>query len=281
MRFSEQQKNDGFTLLELSVVLVILSLIIAAIFATSAQKNRISKMQQLQTQMDTIEAALIAYAKQNYTLPCPARPNQAITGSNGGTSFCTASTWNTTYTTRSAQQTQPDGVTTSYILAGVLPFITLGLPEEYEVDPWGNRFTYAVDEVLTATAPTTGNSGFYGMIDNNLQKSVGKITVTDGSNTLTSNAVVVVISHGPNGNGAFPFAARNATTRRAGGSDTNETTNCKCNATTGAVTAYSPTYVQRLSGKTSASNADTFDDIVRYYTRSQFLSSADLQNANP
>jgi hypothetical protein len=87
--------------------------------------------------------------------------------------------------------------------------------------------------------------------------------VADGNGTtITSIALYVLISHGPNGHGAY---SRYGTSRiNAGSTNAYELQNCGCNAAA-IYTNYSP-FVQGPY-KTNPTTGDTFDDIVVYGTR--------------
>lgn len=293
----------GFSLIELSIVLVVVSLLAAGGLMIATQNARDAKQAELVSKMDTIEKAIKSFVRQNGRLPCPSRPSLApgaCTGSTAcyGFEFCNATaaaTWNATFRTRTSAPvaqgvTLPDGnAVTSYVIAGTLPFALLGLPEEMETDPWGNRFTYAMDLVgasvgATVTVPVLN---YY-----NAQSGIGRITIKDeyAGNTLTSSAIAVLVSHGPNGNGAFPYGSISATQRRAhlgatsgtsaaspGTADRNELQNCHCPYTgTVAAASFDNIFIQRPYGKSSSSNVDYFDDTVRYWRRSDFVSPADV-----
>jgi prepilin-type N-terminal cleavage/methylation domain-containing protein len=252
-------KRRGFTLLELSVVLIVISLIAATAFSVAAQKTRLAQQRELVEKMDKIENALIAYAKQNNALPCVA---SAIVAPYASVD-CTAAA---TLPVRRITATEPDG-TTPYVYEGVVPLVTLGLADEVGIDPWGKQFTYAVDARLTTanallTYPATLNVG------NILVKSTA-------GNTRTGTAVAIVLSHGPNGNGAFNYNTASAV-RPLGSSDSNEQENCECDSA-GAAGALDAIYSQGASTKSASGNADTFDDVVRFYLRSHFLTSFDIQ----
>lgn len=297
-------RNRGFSLLEVSIVLIAISFLLAGGLAIATQNARDAKQAELVSRMDTIERALKAFVRQYGRLPCPTRPNTAPGVCSNSTTcygmeYCNAtlaSVWNTTYRTRTSALTAqgvtlPDGTTavSSYVIAGTLPFATLGLPEELETDPWGNRYTYVIDLVgasvgATVTIPVLN---YY-----NAQSGIGRITIKDeyAGNTLATNAIAVLISHGPNGNGAFPYGSQSTTQRRAhtgatsgtsaaspGNADRNELQNCHCPYTgTVAASSFDSTFIQRPYSRSTTGNTDNFDDTVRYWRRSDFLSPADV-----
>ena len=121
----------GFSLLELSVVLGIIALIagVGMTMASGALKaaDRISTQERL----NTIKLALDSYGKTYGFLPCPApRADTPTTATFGIGGSCS-------------------GTGVSY---GAVPVRTLGLPDSYAGDAWGNKLTYAVSQALTANS---------------------------------------------------------------------------------------------------------------------------------
>lgn len=266
----------GFTLIELSIVIVILGLMIGGIMSAINQENRRSKQADLKTKMDAVEKALGAFVKKNNRLPCPADGTYAITvasfGKEGGTagsgSCGDGATYDVTTGIRSADTTPPTAnFKLSNTAIGVVPVRALGLPDEYALDPWGGRFTYAVDIRMTATSAF---SSTYSSIDNS-----GNFTINDGlGNVRLSNAIAVVVSHGQNGHGAFQLAS-GGTRKNAGSTNANELINCHC---TNAGVSGTTSNIYVMGGSTATSSSDqrtNFDDILRYYTRGSFLTNSD------
>lgn len=76
------------------------------------------------------------------------------------------------------------------IWAGSVPTRTLGIPDDMMLDEWGNRFTYVVTSSLA--------SGMTVFDTNN-----GVLKVTNDAGQVFENLHYMVISHGPDGKGAF------------------------------------------------------------------------------
>jgi hypothetical protein len=95
----------------------------------------------------------------------------------------------------------------------MLPFRSLGLSEEDALDVYGSRFTY----VVTTTATNRNESNIAGltgtiMLHNATPPAPGRAptgnqinacSTTAGDNSCNANAVVLVLSHGRNAEGAF------------------------------------------------------------------------------
>lgn len=97
------------------------------------------------------------------------------------------------------------GIADCTITSGVVPWVTLGTSE---TDAWGRRFSYSVSSTFTTSFTLT---------------STGTINIknkTGGSN-IAENVPAAIISHGPNGRGAYTPAG----TQIATSSDTDEDNN--------------------------------------------------------
>jgi type II secretory pathway pseudopilin PulG len=146
MHSSLNNKNDsGYILIELAIVMIIMALLLAAsipLYNSFEQRN--AKAESIK-RMDVIAKALSTFAQSNFRLPCAAdagadnsdEDNQI--GHEEGSNPCTS-------------------------FHGIVPYRTLGIPEQYAKDGYGNFFTYVVSEDFTLDnrllAPNynTGNS---------------------------------------------------------------------------------------------------------------------------
>lgn len=202
--------RNGFSLLELSVVIVVVALIVS--FGLSLGGNAIKAAERVTTQerMAAIKDALEAHFKYYGYLPCPY--DRRLTPKDTG--FGVES--------RPAQgdpcDTSPGLVlaapATGNVLIGGLPVRALGLPDSYAADAWGNKFTYGVSEGLTLSAvnyTTTkpalqinsgDRTGTNYMVTTALP--IPDPTVTHPA-TPGGGAAYIVISHGPDGRGAYPL----------------------------------------------------------------------------
>ncbi len=243
-------KIAGFSLLELSVVLLILSTIIGV--GVSYVGLSVEKAQRDTTtqRMRAIQKALLDHRRAFHAIPCPSDITLAVTNTAFG---------------RGDIQENPedpcDGATympnyqSGNNWVGGIPVRTLKLPDEYAFDGWGRRFTYVVDDTVTGR----GSFNLFKMSDN-----IGDIEIVDAEgNTLESQAVYALISHGPNGHGGY---SRYGTSRIGGATiSANELKNCGCNLG-GVHSAFSTEFVQ-APYTTDTGSGETFDDIVVYGTR--------------
>lgn len=169
-------KNTGFSLVEMAVVLAIVALLLGGLLPTISAQVEQAKRNETRKQMDEIMAALLGYATAQTPpkLPCPA-PAGTPTGATGaGVSDCTIAVVSNT-------------------VNGVVPWVTLGVNE---TDAWGRRFTYSI-------ASSVAGGAFGTSFTLTSTGTINVATVSGGTNYVASNMPAVVISHGPNGLGAY------------------------------------------------------------------------------
>jgi prepilin-type N-terminal cleavage/methylation domain-containing protein len=245
-------RSRAFTLIELSIVLLILSVIMGGAMTYLMRRTQQDKLDDTYARMDVIEDAILNFRRANGRLPCPASYSTTLSSSTFGTEAANPGTC-----------TGAANLNASQVRGGALPTKALNLPDDYEFDGWGRRFDYAVDVRATNTNAFTVT---YGIAD----ATVGEIIVKDASGTtITSKAVVLVMSHGSNGHGAY-MADGTGLRFNASVTNTDELENCNCTSAAAAGTV-NATYVQKMPVE-STTVANTFDDIVRYKMRWQLYS---------
>ncbi|MGA7081381.1 MAG: prepilin-type N-terminal cleavage/methylation domain-containing protein [Terriglobales bacterium] len=266
---------SGFTLLELSIVLVIIAIVTGMAVSAGMSVVATARISATQKKMEAIDQALMQYRTANNRLPCPGdltlAPGGTDYGLEAGADGGSAIAIGTGACTGTGMLPQANftgnGATNTLQQAaeGALPAITLGLSPDFMVDGWGNKLRYVVDTSMTA------NNAFpYTPVGCN----DGAITVNDSNgNPRSSNSIYALISHGPNAHGAYPKSG-GTTLINTGSVNINEQTNCHCNssgaqAPASGAPAYAPTYVQMLPTIDPTNNLDNFDDIVSYKERWQ------------
>ncbi len=143
--------NNGFTLIELAVVLFIVGLLLAGILTPMATSVESSRRSTLEDQYNDIEEALIGFAIVNGRLPCPDCPIGAAAAA------CTAGVNAINDGIEDISNAGIGdgcavGVTTN--AEGNLPWVTLGVAGD---DPWGNTLSYQVDEAYADADPGAPN----------------------------------------------------------------------------------------------------------------------------
>lgn len=218
-------RTRGFTLVELSVVLVIVALIAGTLFSMSSAMMNVQRGEATRAKLKAIDAALVSFVAVNKRLPCPASGALAtgveIFGSEANPCTNQAN--------------------------GVVPWAALGLSASDIEDGWGTRITYRMDPYLArlnamdmsrcdpagtiATAPQDGNvppSNTCGAAGNctaanlaqcvmpsqflllkglQVRNAVGGVILMDQPTLLTppqpTGAAYVLISHGENQSGGY------------------------------------------------------------------------------
>lgn len=135
--------QKGFTLIEIAVVMLILSLVLSAgINMISAQRIN-TGLAATENAQNTAVELLRAFFLRNGRLPCPADPTLPPGNVNYGVEECDLLT---------------RGVAATNVYWGVLPFATLGNQVARLTDGWDNQFYYVVIEPATETVGVTTTS---------------------------------------------------------------------------------------------------------------------------
>lgn len=241
-------QEAGFTLVEIALVLLIVGVMVGfGLSAVGALQLNVSASNTVKKQ-EALKSALIAYLRNYRRLPCPDRDFVAPDGVENRIATV-------------GVPPVPDVTTACSGDAGLIPYVTLGLPRESAVDGYGNLFSYFIsDEVRPPTEPnkdwtlTSNPATVRGLTPGN----VGKIQVAgEGGQALTSLtnpeslAVVVIVSHGANGFGARTLKG---TTNVAPPVGTDEADNAAGAATT--------TLHQRQSTDNVGAAGGAFDDVT-------------------
>ncbi len=259
------QIKNGFSLVEMSVVLVVIGLITGMGVSAAIDSLESTRRVATETKLDVIESALFNFRKNYGRLPCPADSTLATDNTDYGveaanmSGTCTGGTPAATHVTPTLAI--PDATESGAVPSGALPARTLGLPDEFMYDSWGGKFMYEVTPAMTM------ENAF-----SNMQLSDNcAITIKDqADNALPIKPVYALVSHGKNGIGAYSKGGTRQTTGTAG---TAEQTNVRATTDT-------PT-VRFKNGVNGARNtAGYYDDIVRFKALYQMMD--DIQrNAVP
>lgn len=254
---NSSQGNRGFSLVELSVVLLIIAVVIGMAVSSGPAAMMAARESATRGKMKAIENALQAYRVAYGRIPCPAdltiaqgATNFGVEGNNAlGT--CRGGTPAANFSALGATNAAQTGV------EGGVPVVTLGLPLDFAYDGWGGKIRYVVDAQMTLVksfmAMPTGCVG-------------GPITINDTSGTArTVGALYALISSGADQHGVY---TKNGVQQSSASTNSNELVNCHCNSS-GVATTYAPTYVQGDVTENPSSLTDTFDDIVSYKERWQ------------
>lgn len=178
------RQAGGFTLIELSVVLLIIGLLLSGGLLASATILEENKRRETDLNMDRVEQALTLFVAQQGVLPCPD-------------------------TSATPDGLQDDPCTEADdVVSGAVPWVTLGLTGGVSRDGWGRLLTYAIQE---SYGPPPGgsvdidcvflSSGAPAGSPIELNNAAGDSPVDDGGLDWAAPAYVL-ISHGSDGSEA-------------------------------------------------------------------------------
>jgi prepilin-type N-terminal cleavage/methylation domain-containing protein len=239
-------RTRGFTLIEMAFVLVIAGLVISGALTMYKSLTINTAISTTRVREEAARTALISFISRNNRLPCPAVPTLASNDPLYGHEAATPGTCtNTTY---------------GPIAIGILPWLDLGMPDENAQDAYSHRITYAV--ALAATNLTADTvTGMKGVMSVYPHKFVAGMLALNPS----SPAVVVLISHGFNGYGAY-LPDNGVRMAPPPGVDEQENTDADVNFVKGAY---------------SESPTNPFDDIVLWQTPTDLLTPLARDGAIP
>jgi type II secretory pathway pseudopilin PulG len=167
-----KSSSSGFTLVEIAIVTVLSSLLLAG--SLNFIKSWMNKSGQTASQqrLVTIQQALTNFQTQYNRLPCPAS-FVGMSGAGFGREACGGGA----------------------VLVGTLPVHDLGLSDSYAANTGGYMYTYAATKV--ETVKLDGFQGAINIVDGSLVNSV--LPTVSGK---AIGATYVVVDHGTDGKGA-------------------------------------------------------------------------------
>lgn len=135
-----RQRQAGFTLIEMAMVLMIVALLLGGLLPTISSQAEQRHENDTRKQLDEIQQALIGYAIINGRLPCPATSTSNGAESPAGGGNCTT------------------------FYNGFVPAATLGLSSASNaglvLDSWGNPIRYAITNVSATVSGFNGGTAF-------------------------------------------------------------------------------------------------------------------------
>jgi prepilin-type N-terminal cleavage/methylation domain-containing protein len=186
---------NGFTLIEIAVVLVVLGLMLGGLLIPISAQLDQRNYAETRRAMGDIREALLGFAMANGHLPCP-----AISVSDGREDRASSGLCNKR--------------------AGFLPWADLGLPK---LDGWGHLYRYSATQGFIDASPKVS-------LTTPPDMTIKSRDVTGASTNLTNNntVVTVVLSFGKNGRGGYSDTGLQA----ADGSTTNADEDANTSGTT-------------------------------------------------
>ena len=239
----EIKKSEGFTLVELSVVMILIGIVMTMGMKMLNATLDNAAFSETKIKQERIKTALISYLRTNGKLPCPDNTAGVATG----------------------QESTPCATNQSDSF-GVVPWQTLGIPRDAALDGWGNFFTYKVVNGIGATRNWTSKTVANSFSITELRNPTVGLTIQElnaASTALvdvTPTGAVVIVSHGANGFGAKTSkAATRIPTDDAGDG---EKTNAEATGTT---------FVVRAVTADPAAFNGAYDDLVAFMSPQDLL----------
>jgi prepilin-type N-terminal cleavage/methylation domain-containing protein len=204
--------RQGFTLVELAVVLAIVALLLSSLMYTLSAQIEQRNFEETRRRLDQARDLVFAFAIVNGRLPCPARSNSGGFETRDAAGNCTSAGVDDYY----------GGTIAAGVTGGLLPAGTVGYQQVdsggFALDAWQRRIRYAVAKTNTncSTAPPANTRLFthaanlktYGLScqpnDLVVCKSATGITASAcggaGNQIMTQDLVVaIIVSTGKNG----------------------------------------------------------------------------------
>lgn len=249
-------KRKAFSLIELSIVIVVVSILVAAGLATSVSSINSNRVKITNERIDVIYKALGVFLIKEGRLPCPASLRVIKTNSAYGAEGVCASG-----ATPAANTGIYQSSTVTDLFYGMVPAAALGLSNDAVEDAWGNKFTYIINYNLT-TAASFGSASITNFLTIREVGSAVQNDIISGAN----GAAFVIISHGANKSGAFNASSSTQNTRATNNEAEND---ANIGASTGGQVAFDQNIVY-------SSGEDTFDDIVFYKSRRELVNDFNM-----
>ncbi|HUY69187.1 MAG TPA: type II secretion system protein [Alphaproteobacteria bacterium] len=275
--------SEGFTLVEMAVVLIVIGLIVLAVFPALTALRMSGQRTLTQSNLNSLMRATAAYAEANGCLPCPT-PASTI-GSGFGR-------------VRGDGSASPAACGACAAPEGIAPFMSLGLPAEAARDGWGHWITMRVDPALTvnpansanpvgvvppfapctaadlAASPVTASCRLQGASQKGLCRTglaaAGRIDVTTPGNANPQQTAVIFVSYGAQGYGSFSASVNLTGTN--GAQLPFPSSMPACSASEGFTRCNAAGTTQFVDAPITVGGGDPYDDLLAYADRNTLLS---------
>jgi prepilin-type N-terminal cleavage/methylation domain-containing protein len=256
----------GYTLVELSIVILVISLLMAGVFSMATGSINNSKVALTNQKMKEVYKSMGTFLMINKRLPCPAslarskiddvdygKEERDDANNNCGT--------NGVYTATNY----------SNLIIGAVPIKSLNLGSEFAEDGYENKLSYVIDKRFTKNfiSPTGGNlEDSFGTVGSAIELMTAKENQVSGSTLLSDKVMFLLISHGPNVYGSFTSASGQQNIDVANNIDVDELEN--------QIKSSSPNFDNNFI--VNSYKSDVFDDVLIYKTRSNFIQDFSANN---
>lgn len=273
MKPVKSRLKTGFSLIEMSIVILIISILISGAISVSSAALNNAKIKVTQDRFDAIYKALGSFVAKNYRLPCPASLKltkaNANYGDEEGGGDC---------------ENEGDGIyastTQPHIIYGMVPVAALGLSDDMAEDGFGTKIGYIVHSgFTTANYPSVADASDGFSFFQNSSIEYPKIYQLPSQNQI-DEIIFVLLSAGSNKYGGFNAFSSSANSII--GADIYEMSNALSSISDNALTIDTANFGSVLGFSTSVlfTNAnpasDIFDDMILFKTRNQIINDYNL-----
>lgn len=229
-RIPPPRLQPGFTLAELAVVLIIVSLLLGGMLTMISAQTEQRSWNDTQSRLEAARDAILGYAIANGRLPCPANSTSEGKEVPLGGGVCGSDNAYDYY-----------GGVVAGVTYGLMPAVTVGYQpvdaQGFALDAWGNRIRYAISRITTPvtssanfTSATTLKASGVSVLPNDLvvcasATGIAPTASPPSCNTaasVTNKNTVVAIVYSPGKNGRAPItlgADEAANENRTGAND--------------------------------------------------------------
>jgi len=254
--------KKAFSLIELSIVLILVAVVISGVMAVSTASINNVKINKTNQNFNEIYRAIGAFLLANKRLPCPASiAKNFISDADYGNEVVGCS-GNGVYQSNSS----------SNVVYGGLPFKALNISANLGQDGFGSRISYVVDKRFTVANEAQVN---FSNITFASAPSSNNIIIKDklitGETILTTDAIFVLISYGMNKSGSFNPQDSLQLTRSA---DVNEMENDITNLITSvpSTATFDNIFINQVRASLN------FDDLIFYKTKKDLVEDFKAQH---
>jgi len=266
--------THAFSLIELSIVILIISVLASSGLTIFKSTNSVSKTKITKERIDAVYKALGNYLITNRRLPCPASLELANNDANYGNEVRTTTCPATTSGGVIVSTVNPN------LAYGMVPTKTLGLSSDMAEDGFGTKLSYVIDKRFAIKVGNSGTDGFEGTNGNDLADgstvlhsnpiiNIKELSVS-GPDIIT-NGIMVILSHGANKYGGFNSA----------GVVQNDPASASVDERDNAINSFvsSPSLAGNFNNVFVTNSSDTtFDDFLIFKTKVQLAIDAGFES---
>lgn len=268
-------KKSAYSLIELSIVMLIISILITSGFSLASNSIANAKIKVTNERMSLIYQALGNYILQHRGLPCPARLDLISSDSNFGAEASRDSNGKCVASSGIYVSTSVDSSYADNLMYGTLPIRSLGLSNEIAEDGFGTKFSYIIDirfaKYAATQTPSSQNDDFSTTVTNPSNTSANRYIkiINSPDIEITKDAIVTIVSHGANKLGGFNA---NSTTQNQIPADQYEQNNAINIANS---PSFDDQFVQEVS------DASGYDDMILFKRWQDFINDFSLMHMVP